>query len=81
MKIDVQGAELAVLQGCDSLDEIDWIYVELSFVGLYQGQPLCDEIIGYLGEHGFRLAGVFNQVRTAAFGPTQADFLFCRNPR
>ena len=78
MKIDVQGAELEVLRGCDELEQIDYIYVELSFVELYEEQPLFGEVSAYLASRGFSLAGVFNQVTSAAFGPTQADLLFKR---
>lgn len=76
MKVDVQGAELQVLQGFDSLEYVDYIYVELSFVELYEGQMLFDDIQQYVISRGFVLIGVFNQVITRAFGPTQADFLF-----
>lgn len=79
MKIDVQGAELGVLQGCDDLERVDFVYVELSYVELYEGQPLFDTVASYLNRRGFTLAGVFNQANTAAFGPTQADFLFSRD--
>lgn len=78
VKIDVQGAELAVLKGCERLEEVDFIYVELSFVELYEGQPLFGEVVDYLGQRGFELAGIFNQAMTERFGPTQADFLFKR---
>lgn len=78
MKIDVQGGELKVLQGIQRLEMIDHIYVELSFVPLYDGQPLADEVIAYMAQRGFGLAGVFNQSTTRQFGPTQADFLFSR---
>lgn len=78
MKIDVQGAELGVLKGISALGSIDFVYVELSFVELYEGQPLFDEVAAHLAARGFALAGVFNQVSTPAFGPTQADFLFRR---
>lgn len=81
MKIDVQGGELAVLQGFANLEAVDFIYVELSFVELYEGQPLFDEVAAFLHARGFALAGVFNQVSTPAFGPTQADFLFSRAGR
>lgn len=78
MKIDVQGAELAVLQGIRSLDGIDSIYVELSFVELYEGQALFADVCEHLAQRGFRLRGVFNQAFTTQFGPTQADCLFVR---
>lgn len=78
VKIDVQGAELDVLRGWTALDQVDFVYVELSFVELYEGQPLASEVAAYLATRGFGLAGVFNQVATRRFGPTQADFLFRR---
>ena len=82
MKIDVQGGELDVLKGCgDALLAIDWIYVELSFVTLYSGQPLAADIVCFLAERGFALRGVFNNVETKAHGATQADFLFSKSLR
>ena len=78
MKIDVQGAELRVVRGCDFLERIDFIYSELSYIELYEGQALFQEFTAYLASRGFELAGVFNQVETREFGPTQADFLFKR---
>lgn len=78
IKIDVQGAELGVLKGCADLELADFIYVELSFVELYGGQPLYGAIAEYLAGRGFEIAGVFNQTMTERFGPTQADFLFKR---
>jgi FkbM family methyltransferase len=78
LKVDVQGGELGVFECCDSLAAIDFIYVELSFVQLYDGQPLFREINSYLEGRGFTIAGIFNQVMTAEFGPTQVDVLFRR---
>ncbi len=80
MKIDVQGSELDVLRGCGALlNKIDYVYLEASYVELYTGQPLASEVIDYMSKHGFVLRGVFNQVETESFGPTQADFLFSRD--
>jgi FkbM family methyltransferase len=78
MKIDVQGAELEVLQSIDDLSSIDFIYVEVSFIELYETQPLFREILTHLEDRGFRLRGAFNQSCTKAFGPTQVDCLFER---
>ena len=79
LKIDVQGFELGVLQGAgDALDRIDEVYVECSFVELYTGQALADEIVAFLLERDFRLAGVYGVVRTADGSCVQADFLFRR---
>jgi FkbM family methyltransferase len=79
LKIDVQGGELEVLQGAEAgLSLIDMIYCEVSFVQLYEGQPLANEITNYLSEQGFALKGIFNRSVTKDLGPTQADFLFMR---
>ena len=78
MKVDVQGAELRVFEGCDAIELIDFIYVELSFVELYEGQPLFGEVVHHLSDRGFAVAGLYNQVSTAEFGPTQVDVLFKR---
>jgi len=78
LKVDVQGGELGVFEGCEQLDQVDFIYVELSFVELYEGQPLFNEVSAYLLSRGFRVCGAFNQVSTRAFGPTQVDVLFRR---
>jgi FkbM family methyltransferase len=78
LKVDVQGGELSVFEGCDSLWKVDFIYVELSFVELYEHQPLFREVCDYLVDRGFAVGGLYNQVATAEFGPTQIDVLFKR---
>lgn len=56
LKIDVQGAEDAVLCGAgDALGDMVAIHAELSVVPLYEGQRLMHEIVGDLGASGFRL--------------------------
>lgn len=79
LKIDVQGGELSVLKGCARLEHIDFIYVELSYVELYDGQPLFDEVATYLFQRGFKVGGAFNQSVTSRFGPTQIDVLFVQD--
>lgn len=77
LKIDVQGAELDVLQGAaDMIDGFDAIYVECSYLQLYENQPLYADIAQWTDQHGFRLAGVYNQHTDPVKGPVQADFLF-----
>jgi len=79
MKIDVQGGELDVLKGAaDALPLIDSIYAEVSFVNLYEGQPLASDITAFLHDHGFMLRGVYNHYFAGGIGPTQADFLYVR---
>ncbi len=77
LKLDVQGFELAALQGCaELLDYMEWIYCECSFVELYEGQALLPEVADYLAGHGFIESGRFNLVQHPALGPVQADVLF-----
>lgn len=80
LKIDVQGFEAEVLKGCeDLLDQIDWIYCEASFIELYQGQPMAHEIITWLAERGFGIAGVEVGPGMVFDGrAVQADFLFSK---
>ena len=78
LKIDVQGFELEVLKGATGLlPEIDVVYVEDSFIELYQGQALHEEIEGLLQTAGFRLDGCFNEF-THQGERIQADLLFRR---
>lgn len=59
LKLDVQGGELEVLRGgLKALGCFRWVYVEMSFVELYEGQPLADEVAEFLRAHSFGLAGV-----------------------
>lgn len=79
LKIDVQGFELQVLKGAaDCLDDFDVVYVEASFVQLYEGQPYASDIIDFLHKRQFRLAAIYNLSQTAAGQAVQADFLFER---
>lgn len=79
LKIDVQGFELQVLKGCyELISNVDLIYVETSFVELYDGQPFAYDIINYLHPRGFQLSGIYNLHYTKAGHPVQGDFLFVR---
>ena len=79
LKLDVQGFELEALRGCeDMLDRFAYVYAECSFVELYAGQALADEVIAWLRERGFRLRGVHNTEYDRGGRAIQADFLFAR---
>jgi FkbM family methyltransferase len=79
LKLDVQGAELQVLQGGGKiLRMIEMIYCEVSFVELYERQPNAGSVVSFLADRGFELRGVFNLSKTSEFGHTQADMLFIR---
>jgi hypothetical protein len=80
LKIDVQGYEQQVLQGCvPLLPSFDWIFVELSFIELYAGQALAPQVIALLSENGFELNSVYTDSAAYRGGRmVQADFLFER---
>lgn len=82
LKIDVQGYELAVLRGCANLiQSFSYVYVECSFLELYQGQALAHQVIAWLAEKGFDLAGVYNLCYNRQGVALQGDFLFVNRSR
>ena len=79
VKLDVQGFELAALQGMPNLlEQALFVYTEVSFVELYEKQPLADEIIAWLADRGFSLSGVHNPTFMENGATVQADLLFTR---
>ena len=79
LKLDVQGFELQALQGCESLLHLfAHVYVECSFVELYAGQALADEVIAWLRNRGFKLRALYNPAQDKGGRVVQADFLFAR---
>ncbi len=57
--IDLQGAELAALRGLGRhLSRVRIVYVELSFLDIYDGQPVARDVIGFLRSAGFAIAAV-----------------------
>jgi FkbM family methyltransferase len=82
LKIDVQGYELPVLQGCATLlNRFSHVYAECSFVELYAGQALAPDVIAYLREHDFDLRGVYNTYHDSQGKAIQADMLFAARTR
>jgi FkbM family methyltransferase len=56
LKMDVQGAELDILEGAKKiLPRIKWIYLEVSFVPCNEGAPLFDTVYRYISDRGYRL--------------------------
>jgi FkbM family methyltransferase len=79
LKLDVQGFELQALRGCESLlNRFAYVYVECSYIELYAGQALANEVITWLRERGFRLSGTYNPTTDREGRIVQADFLFSR---
>lgn len=80
LKLDVQGFELEALSGCEELlPRFRYVYVEASFIELYEGQALATEVIRHLLDRGFRLECVANLSYGRSPRPIQADFLFARS--
>lgn len=80
LKLDVQGSELAALQGCeDLLNKFKYVYVEASFIELYVGQALATDVVAFLLANGFALTCVANLSSGRSKRPIQADFLFTRS--
>lgn len=77
LKIDVQGYELSTLKGCQSLlHQFAYVYVESSFMELYEGQALADEVVAYLQQMGFQLTGVYDIYYDHTGKAVQADLSF-----
>ncbi len=54
--MDVQGAELMVLEGLGAvLDHVEAVWLEVERVELYKGQPLVDDVHEFLCKNGFEL--------------------------
>lgn len=63
LKMDVQGAELKVLEGSIKMlkhRSIKMIYTELYFVPQYHNQPLFHEVTALLYEYGYILQDIYD---------------------
>ena len=79
LKLDVQGAELEVIAGAGAvLENVRWIYAEVSFLELYEGQPLASDVIARLRTHGFELVHL-GTPDVVAGRSVQVDALFERS--
>lgn len=79
LKIDVQGSELAILNGASrTLPLIDHVLVELSLRETYVDQPLADEVVASLTNHGFVLSDLLSVLRSRSGQAIQFDALFSR---
>ncbi|MDO8307730.1 MAG: FkbM family methyltransferase [Actinomycetota bacterium] len=87
IKVDVQGAELAVLRGASGmLDACLGVEAEVEFLPMYRGQPLFGEVSGYLSTVGLEFVDFvsLNRWRRDRFDGhgqlVSADALFLRAP-
>lgn len=80
LKLDLQGGELDALRGAERLlAATDSVFVECSFVELYEGQALADRVICHLKDRGFGLRGVYSPSYGEDGVCIQADLLFARS--
>jgi FkbM family methyltransferase len=81
IKIDTQGYEDRVLQGAtDILARAAGLHVELSFVPLYEGQPLFDEIVEQVLGAGFSMWNIWPGIFDPESGRMlQVDATFFRD--
>lgn len=80
LKLDLQGGELDALRGAERLlESIDDVFAECSFVELYEGQALADQVIHHLRDRGFALRGVYSPTYGEDGVCVQADLLFGRS--
>ena len=66
LKIDVQGAEYAVLRGATGTLEraaIDVVYMEMITAPTYVGQRKLHDYLALFAEHGYELFDLYNPVR------------------
>lgn len=80
IKLDVQGYELAVLEGSQRcLKGADMVLLEISFWPYNIGSPLAAEVLGWMDIHGFRPFDVFDlSRRTIDDILVQMDVLFIK---
>ena len=78
IKIDVQGAELAVLDGAsETLQKTSMVVLEIPFLAYNTNAPLFADVIAYMAARGFRPIDIadLNYCRGVCI---QADVLFVR---
>ncbi|PHR21887.1 MAG: hypothetical protein COA41_01930 [Sphingopyxis sp.] len=80
IKLDVQGAELQVLKGCEQFfHRIDAAVVEINLMPLYKGQPTFLDIATHLESRGLIFAGVLEQFHLGDGTPVYLDAVFLRS--
>lgn len=80
LKLDVQGYELEALRACgDLLDKFTYVCAEASFIELYEGQVLAEDLVAWLGERGYDLVREYGTISDGHGRPIQADMLFMRS--
>jgi FkbM family methyltransferase len=76
IKVDVQGLEDKVIKGgLETFKRASFVLIEMSFIEMYLGQPLFEEVHQLLRQCGFRFSGIKNQIDAPSSG--QPLFAHC----
>lgn len=79
IKIDVQGFEDKVIRGGRHIfAKARYVLIEMSFVPMYIGQPLFNQVHAQLAELGYEFSGVKNQISAASGQPMFAHCLYIK---
>lgn len=79
LKLDVQGFEKEVLKGAtNSLRQIDYLLFETSFLPMYDGEPLFDEMHHFVKELGFEFIAPVGFLQSTSLQILQMDLLYKR---
>ena len=82
LKLDVQGYEKNVLQGAEkTLESIDYIALEATFVQLYENQPLFEELHEILHMIDFELVAPLDVNEGVNHSIVEMDILYRRVKR
>lgn len=82
IKIDVQGVEDRVIKGGQAVfSAAELVLVEMSFVAMYESQPMFEEIHSLLTACGLRFVGMKNQIDDPDTGQPLFVHCFYRRPR
>jgi FkbM family methyltransferase len=78
IKLDVQGYELEVLKGAaKSLAHAQAVLLEVSFIDMYQNNPLLHDVTAFMHERGFLAYDVCSVMRRPLdLAVAQVDFIF-----
>ena len=81
LKLDVQGYEIEVLKGAQTLlDKLDIVLLEVSILEYNKGAPLLAEIISFMDNAGFSTFDITELKRTPDEHILfQADIFFCKH--
>lgn len=78
LKLDVQGFEKEVLKGGLNFikEKVDYLLFETSFISMYDGEPLFDEMHSFVKELGFELMAPVGFLQTQDLQILQLDMLY-----